>query len=130
MNQKIVAALIVVIIAAAIVSTVVGLTYLAISSSGYVNSVASLTANPTTIDWGTINSGDTTPITRNIQIQNTGEQATKPLHLSASTTVGNITWTGESQTIGAGATVTYTFTLTPSASPTAGAFNVEISITD
>ena len=133
MNEKLKAILIVILVVSLLISAVYIVyavtTYLSIPSSGTILTTAGLTATPTSINWGDIPAGSTTPLTRDITLQNTGQQSTLPLNMTASTTTyGIVTWTGENAIILAGAQQIFTLTFTPSASAPAGSFSFNIII--
>jgi hypothetical protein len=102
---------------------------LTIPSQGNISGTANISASPATIDWGTIAQGSTTPIARSVTITNTGGQPTASLTMTATTSIGVVTWDLETQTIAAGSSKVATITLTPDAAAPVGPFSFNIAIT-
>ena len=99
------------------ITYVVAQQFITIPANGNIQTPPELAAMPTALNFGTTLYGDTTPITKNLQLTNNGDTVTKPLKMTYTCAVGTITWTGETQTIAAHSSLTFTVTFTPSATP-------------
>ncbi len=99
---------------------------LIIQSVGDINTPVSITALPSSIDWGTLDAEQI--VDRYITLTNNGDTATQPLTVSASPTVGTLTNNATSATIPAHSSITIDFRLTVSANPPTGPFTFDITI--
>ena len=98
---------------------------LTIQTTIHTNS-ATLTANPTSIDWGTLTPNQ--QITKSATLTNNGDAPTNPLTMTSTSTVGTVTWDAESLTLPPSQALLVNFSLSVDASAPRGQFNFTIMI--
>lgn len=120
------------IIAVGILLFLIAVTYavltLQIPTQGNIDTNKStLTSHPSTIDWGTLTPNQQTTYT--VILTNTAAAPINPLSMTATPTIGTLTWNQQGNIIPAGQSLNCTFTLTVSPNPPAGAFSFNIIVT-
>jgi len=112
------------------VGYVIAITYLTIGNTGTIQLPASLSANLTSLAWGTMAPGGSKTLT--VALTNTGGTATNNLIVGStlSGSIGTLSNDIGGTSIAAGATVNANFTLTISSSATPQSFSFNITISD
>jgi hypothetical protein len=99
---------------------------LTLPSSGTINTPASITPDPTHLDWGTLNQGQV--VDRYVTLTNNGDLPTQPLSVSAFPTIGALVHNATGKVIAAHSSIIVDFRLTVDAMAAPGNFNFDITI--